>query len=320
MDIQSYKRIIIAFSGGKDSLACVLNLIKQGISRDKIELWHYEVDGREGSTLMDWSITPDYCRKVAEVLGIKIYFAWKVGGFQREMLRQDALTAPTSFETPEGIKTKGGLRGKENTRMKWPQVCADLSSRWCSAYLKIDVAAISLRNQKRFYLNRTLFITGERAEESPGRAKYKVFEIHKCDTRNGKNKRHLDHWRPVHAWSEAQIWDIIREFNVNPHPAYRLGWGRVSCAACIFGSKNQWASLHMIDPEKIKVLSNYESLFNRNINRKQSVAEMVVEGEPYKTMDESTIKEAMAVEFTAPVIVDNWTLPAGAFAESCGPV
>lgn len=50
----SYDVVIVAFSGGKDSLACLLHLLELGVPRSKIELWHHDVDGREGSTLMDW--------------------------------------------------------------------------------------------------------------------------------------------------------------------------------------------------------------------------------------------------------------------------
>jgi 3'-phosphoadenosine 5'-phosphosulfate sulfotransferase (PAPS reductase)/FAD synthetase len=230
MDIDSYDKIIVYFSGGKDSLACLLNLFDLGVDPSKIELWHHEIDGREGSELMDWPITPDYCRKIAAAFGVPIYFSWKIGGFEREMLRHNALTAPTRFETPdEGIKQVGGTRGKANTRLKFPQVSANLSVRWCSAYLKIDVGAAAIRNQKRFNNSRTLTISGERAEESAARANYKEFEPDRSDNRNGRTARHVDRWRPVHAWTEAEIWAIIKKYSVNPHPAYWLGWGRVSC-------------------------------------------------------------------------------------------
>jgi diphthamide synthase (EF-2-diphthine--ammonia ligase) len=85
IDLAQYDKIIVYFSGGKDSLACLLHLLEQGVPAEKIELWHHEIDGREGSELMDWTCTPDYCRKVAQVFGIQIYFSWKVGGFEGEM-------------------------------------------------------------------------------------------------------------------------------------------------------------------------------------------------------------------------------------------
>ena len=66
INLSDYGTFIVAFSGGKDSIACLLHLLDLGISKEKIELWHHEIDGREGSQLMDWPSTPSYCKKVAE--------------------------------------------------------------------------------------------------------------------------------------------------------------------------------------------------------------------------------------------------------------
>lgn len=38
-----YDAILVAFSGGKDSLACLLHLLDLGVDRSKIELWHHDV-------------------------------------------------------------------------------------------------------------------------------------------------------------------------------------------------------------------------------------------------------------------------------------
>lgn len=244
MNLDSYSKIIVAFSGGKDSLACLLHLLDIRVKKSRIELWHHEVDGKE-RTFMDWDCTPAYCRAIARAFDVPIYFSWKEGGFEREMNRFNQPTAPTWFETPIGLDTAGG-NGKPNTRLKFPQISADLSVRWCSAYLKISIADIALRHQERFNDTRTLFITGERATESAARSNYKTFEPHRADLRDGKSRRHIDHWRPVHAWDEAQVWNVIKKYRVNPHPAYKLGWGRVSCCTCIFGSPDQWASVRAI--------------------------------------------------------------------------
>jgi len=252
--LNAYDKIIVAFSGGKDSIACLLHLIEQGVDRAKIEIWHHDVDGREGSTLMDWSVTADYCRKFADAFGLPIYFSWKVGGFEGEMLRENARTNPIRWENPDGtIGQAGGTRGKLATRRKFPQVSADLSTRWCSAYLKIDVCTTAINNQERFRGIKTLVVTGERAEESASRAKYKTLEPHKSDLRDGKRyTRHVDQYRPVHGWSEQEVWDILKRFRINPHPAYKLGFGRTSCAFCIFGNDDQWATLNAIMPERTK--------------------------------------------------------------------
>lgn len=320
--LNSYDHIIVAFSGGKDSTACLLSLIDAGVDLSKVELWHHDIDGKETGRLMDWAVTPDYCRKFAAAFNVPLYFSWKVGGFSREMLRENSLTAPIRFEKSDGtIGQTGGTRGKMNTRRKFPQVSADLSVRWCSAYLKVDVCSTAIRNQERFINKKTLLVSGERAEESPGRAKYSEFEPDRADNRNGaKIDRHVDRYRPIHKWSEKQVWNIIENHNVRVHPAYWIGWGRVSCSACIFGSANQWASLAAIDPDQVEKISSFEKEFGFTINRNKSVSDLVAAGTPYEGTASDHVKDSLADEYSQDIIMNDWYLPAGAYGESCGPV
>lgn len=228
--IDKYDHVIIYFSGGKDSLACILNLLEMDLDPGRVEVWHHPIDGREGSRLMDWPCTPAYCKAIAGGLGVPHFESWKVGGFEREMLRNNSLTAPTRFEIPGGrVMQIGGERGKPNTRLIFPQTCDDLDRRWCSAYCKIDVSAAALRNQKRFRHSSTLVISGERAEESTRRSRHAELEPDRADLRNGKVRRLIDRWRPVLHWPEKKIWELIEKYRINPHPAYRLGFGRCSC-------------------------------------------------------------------------------------------
>ena len=322
MDYDQYDHIIIAFSGGKDSTACVLALLEAGADKRKMELWHHDIDGHESERFMDWAVTRDYCRAFAEAIDIRLYYSWKVGGFSREMLRDGVKTAPIKFETPNGIEQVGGIRGKLGTRRMFPQVSADLSVRWCSAYLKVDVCSIAIRNQERFNGKKTLLVSGERAEESPGRAKYAVLEPDRSDNRGGARvDRYVDRYRPVHKWLEKEVWDIIERHKVRVHPAYYIGWGRVSCAACIFGSVHQWATLDLIDHAQVDRIAKYEKEFDHTINRKKTVTEMVAEGRAYDLNGKiEHIKDSMKSEYQHEIFIENWELPEGAFGESCGPV
>lgn len=329
-DLTSYSTIIVAFSGGKDSVACVLHLLESGVPKEKIELWHHDVDGREGSKLMDWAVTRDYCAKFATALGLKLYYSWKVGGFEGEMARNGASTAPTKFERSRAdgstfVTTKGG-KGPVGTRLRFPQVSADLKVRWCSAYLKIDIGATAIRNQPRFaYGARTLVVSGERAEESSARAKYKELEPDRADNRETDRQdswRHVDRWRPVHKWSEREVWAIMERHRVTPHPAYQLGWGRVSCAACIFGSPNQWASLAVVNPDQLARVALLEKNSGKTIQRKLSVPQLAAKGRPYAvTADAALVALATSETFSQPILCEPgaWKLPAGAFGESAGP-
>lgn len=329
--LNSYDYFIVAFSGGKDSEACFLHLLDCGIPKSKIELWHHAIDGMNGTHFMDWPVTESYCEQFAKQFEVPLYFSCREGGFKAEMLRENKPTNRILFEAPVldnpdednliecGIETKStGGAGKPNTRLKFPQVSADLRVRWCSAYLKITVCTSAINNQERFNGKQTLVISGERAEESPARSKYAEFEKDPADRRDGKLKRHVDRARPVHKWKEAEVWAIIERYKVNPHPAYRLGWGRLSCMACIFGSKNQWASVKQIAPDIFNEISEFEQLFEHTIQRDKSVEDMAELGTAYN-YDLILAQNSQLEVFAESLVSNPWILPMGAFGESNGP-
>jgi 3'-phosphoadenosine 5'-phosphosulfate sulfotransferase (PAPS reductase)/FAD synthetase len=329
LDLQTYSRFVVAYSGGKDSCACVLHLLEQGVPPGLIELHHHLVDGREGSTLMDWAATEGYCRSFAHTLGIPIYFSWKVGGFEGEMNRSSSPTAPTAWECPErGMVHAIGGRGPLGTRLKFPQVAADLNARWCSAYLKVDVMDKVLMNSLRFAgpAARTLVISGERAEESPGRARYAEFEHDRAHRMGRKIERYIDHLRPVHKWPEQAIWEIIARWKIQPHPCYQIGFGRCSCQFCIFGNVDDFATNLAIDPGRLTRIAQYEASFGRTVKRaikKQflNVLQFASLGVPYEGAAKApTVLQAIRAFPIVDLRMPRWELPAGAFRKSGGPV
>ena len=325
IDLLSYDKYIVSFSGGKDSTACFLYLLDHGIPLDRIELWHQEIDGRE-QTFFDWEITPDYCRRLAEAFEVKIYFQWKEGGFYRELMRENSRTAPNHFELPNGtMGQSGGEKGNLTTRQKFPQCSSDLKIRWCSSYLKIDVCSTALTNQIRFRGIRTLVISGERGEESPARARYKIFEPDKADLRNGVQfTRHIDRFRPIRDWKENQVWEIIRRYRVRVHPCYYMGWSRCSCKFCIFGNKHQFASVAQISPQQTNRIVELEKQFIYTIKRNINLPALIAQGTPYKSITEELRELATSYDYNQSILFrpeEKWILPAGAYGDlSCGAV
>lgn len=323
LPIQRYDKVIVSYSAGKDSLAMLLHLLEMGVPKSKIELWHQHIDGAPGSQgLMDWPCTEGYCRATAEALGLTLRWQWKDEGFLGEMLREESMTKGVYFEDGDG-KTQYAApasNGKAATRRLFPQTSADLSVRWCSAYLKIDVAKRAINNDPRFKNAKILFVTGERREESTARSKYAEVDKHGCNNK----KRRVDQWRTVIDWSEFNVWSIIERWNIQPHAAYRLGWGRVSCMACIFGDRNQWASVRHIAQERFDRIAAFEKEFGKTIKQKESVVQQADGGVPFvKTAPDWLIKLAMSndypvSEFFVPA-GETWTMPAGAYKKCGGP-
>ena len=240
------------------------------------------------------------------------------------MLRDGVPTAPICFQTPAGTVGRIGGHGPAGTRLRFPQVSANLNQRWCSAYLKIDIMAALIRNQDRFLDSRTLIVTGERAQESRVRANYARFEPDRSDTRAGtRRRRHVDHWRPVHGLQEAEVWAMMRRHGIVPAPAYRLGWSRLSCIACIFGSPHQWASMRYLAPAWFERIAAHENAFGRTIHRTHSIRLLADRGQPYQALvDQPDLaRRALQHAWRDPVLVQPaaWMMPAGAFGDGAGP-
>lgn len=320
-NLSSYERIVCFFSTGKDSLATVLHLLELGVPASKIELHHHNVDGdpAHGEGLMDWPVTLAYGQAVARHLGMEFVTSWREGGIEREMNRKQTRTAPVVFYKDGQRVAIGGVNGPLGTRRKFPQQSASLTTRWCSSAVRIDVGAAYIRNHPKFRNQRTLVVTGERAEESSSRARYRTFEQDRTDSRYGSSARHVDHWRAVHGWSEDRVWAIIARHRLQPHPAYQIGYGRVSCFHCVFGSKNQWATNRAIAPAGFAKIATYEQDFGVTIHRKLTVTALADLGTPYAAATGIWVERAIATTFDAPIVVENWQLPPGAFGESCGP-
>lgn len=258
LPLDAYDHIIVSFSGGKDSVAAYLYLLELGVRPERIELWHQAVDGRPhvATRLWDWPCTEGYCEAFAQAFGSRLLYQWKDKGFLGELLRRNEPTASTTFQLPNGREVTTGGGGDPGTRLVFPAMAADLMTRWCSAYLKIDVAKKVFTNDPRFQNKRSLIVTGERREESGNRAKYATATDY-----GSTQSRTVHQWRAVLPWFEEDVWRIMEQYRVRPHPAYFLGWSRVSCLPCIFGNPDQWATVREAAPAVFQRLAMLEQKF-----------------------------------------------------------
>ncbi len=315
LPLADYDRILVAFSAGKDATACVLSLLEAGADPRRIELHHHGIDGAE--PFMDWPVTPAFARAFAAHLGLPIYFSGRAGGLERERARGGAPSAPVYFDLPGGGRGRACGAGPPGTRGLFPQVTANLRLRWCSSVCKIDVMDALIRSQARFAQGRTLVVTGERAEESSNRARYAAFGSHRTHCAS----RHVDHWRPVHDWPEARVWDAIRAAGLEVHPAYRLGFSRVSCRFCIFLQPQALATLAALYPKAFDRMADREAATGRTIKRHADLRTLARQAQPFQAAlnQPELARIAGGQVWTGSMAIRPWTLPAGAFGQAGGP-
>ncbi len=380
LPLEEYDMFVVLFSGGKDSMACYYKLMELGVPKEKIELWHHDIDGGHPTRHMDWRCTQSYCRAFAEAEGVTLRVSYRVNGFFGELYRVGA-SEPVEWidpETEEVIRCKPSLNYQKceeikrsctedmeeklkayGYRMKFPAKSGDLSRRWCSAYLKIAVADSVIANldkleqlekiggkrqkfpakgspsQGRWCSNslkasvadsvtsnldktkenvKILIVSGERRGESVGRSRYNEMEIHRTNAEK-KSHRTVHQWRPVIDYSEKDVWEVLKRHRVNPHPCYRAGWNRCSCAQCIFSTPKLFAGIRELYPEEYEALKQDERILGFTLDNKCDLDTFVGDAKSCVYWgDKAAIHSIVTGEFPVEeVYVENWRYPAGAF-------
>lgn len=366
-------KVLIAFSGGKDSVAMVLKAIYiDKIPKDQIQLWHHDVDG-DGEDIFDWKCTKSYCKAFAKAMGVEILFSFSGGGLLKEVLRgvgdsenripysppryqqitkkdkegneyvaqgaelfktdQPETRQPMYFQIEhdgefikaEPRENKGSWEtgtGDFKVKGKFPAVVSDLKTRWCSSVVKIEVMARAISNVPSLKDRNIVIMTGERRQESKGRAGYS--EIEKYARSSKKSGIKAITWRSVIDMLEVDIWKLYEKHRIQPHPCYELGWGRCSCQLCIFSSANVWAANQELSPLKVARISEIETyigfpLYNEKNKSTGEIYPNVYQskvqfGESFLTQELiDRWKDEALGEFTSPIIVNGkWTMPIGA--------
>lgn len=349
LPLEMYDLVIVLISGGKDSIACYYKLLELGVPKSKIEFWHHDIDGGHPSRTMDWRCTANYIRSFAEAEQIPLRVSWRKNGFFGELYRIGAselieyvdpetgeiYQCPPSKKYMECQKLKvAAISEMENKlaefgyRMKFPMKSGDLSRRWCSAYLKIMVADTVLRNMNSVAANLTktrkdiklLIVSGERRGESVGRSKYNEIEIRRTNAVS-KHHRTVHQWRPVIDYSERDIWEVLKRHKVNPHPCYRAGWNRCSCAMCIFSTPRLFAGIRELYPKEYALLCQDEKILGFTLDNHCDLETYIGSADSCVYHgDKEAIQSLLTGEFPVESVYVNgkWKYPAGAFHGAAG--
>lgn len=351
--LETYDKIIVLLSGGKDSVGCLLHLLELGVPKEKIELWHHDIDGENSDKKMDWRVTKNYCIALAKAFGINIRFSFRQNGFWGEVYK-NGCSFPVLFENDENemqailpqdwdrtlelrkklaeaeqeedeIKIFSVLEELHSIGLRWtfPAESPDLMIRYCSSKLKIDVASSVIANLESTKKNcKILMVSGERRGESTNRSTYNEIEKHRTNA-EVKNKRPVHAWRPLIDYTEKDVWEVLKRNKVSPHPAYIAGWSRVSCAACIFSSPKHFKGIQELYPEMFEDIRQAEielDFMFKNTKTRKSIDQIVEKAESCVYWgDQKAIHQLLTGNFTPEdIFVENWQYPAGAFHGSEG--
>lgn len=165
-----------------------------------------------------------------------------------------------------------------------------------------------------------LIVSGERRGESVGRSKYNEIEIHRTNAVS-KHHRTVHQWRPVIDYSERDIWEVRKRHKVNPHPCYRAGWNRCSCAMCIFSTPRLFAGIRELYPKEYALLCQDEKVLGFTLDNHCDLETYIGSADSCVYHgDKEAIQSLLTGEFPVESVYVNgkWKYPAGAFHGAAG--
>jgi 3'-phosphoadenosine 5'-phosphosulfate sulfotransferase (PAPS reductase)/FAD synthetase len=137
--------------------------------------------------------------------------------------------------------------------------------KWCTEELKLKPLRAYHDRVAEDADAETVSVIGIRADESAARAAMRAFEY--SDLWGGYV------WRPILAWSVADVLAMHHRHGVPIHPHYFRGHERVGCWPCINSRKESVRLIARDDPARIDEIHGYEAEFTAERARRNQSGE-----------------------------------------------
>jgi 3'-phosphoadenosine 5'-phosphosulfate sulfotransferase (PAPS reductase)/FAD synthetase len=227
--------VICSVSGGKDSTALALWLTEQGIPHRRV---FFETGWEHKSTY-------EHLDRLADFLGPIEHLSMPIPKIPEEVL-------------PEVLEIER-LVGRSPSQMVRTIVSRSIfptpKIRFCTQLLKVFPLLALAEQAINDGASTVLNVVGVRAEESNERANASPFEW-----MDGAGDVLV--WRPMLAWTEAQVRDYLHRHNAPWAPLYYRGMHRLGCWPCIYADR---ATLQHLteDADRVKAIGLLEGLVTR---------------------------------------------------------
>lgn len=235
---RGYTSVIVSYSTGIDSTGALRWALRE-FPREKIFLLYCD-------TGAEYPINEELFYRTAAFLGV----------------------TPVLLKHPKGFL---GLLLEE--RKKFP----DSKNRWCTAYLKTGITDKWIRANRNLLGERCLFVSGERRDESRGRAKLPEFEYHSTTLKTERKGKFECHWhRPVLDFEKGKMFEWGQELGLEAHPCYDYTQ-RCSCVMCVFAKDDQVAENIVRYPELIREYVLAEQKLGHTWKHRRALADLYEE-------------------------------------------
>lgn len=243
-------KVIVTFSGGKDSLAALL-WTREHITKDFTTVFC--------DTGWEHPLTYEYIHRIADKLHL------------------DLVTLKS--------KKYAGMVDLACKKTRWPSARA----RFCTEELKtkpmIDYVLDKVKDNMLIIQGIRAAESPARAKMTAQCTYFKYyFEPYRYD-KSGKPKKHTyrskdvrafrsqyadDLLRPVFDWSAQQVIDYILAAGLEPNPLYRMGYKRVGCWPCVMACQRDILNISRQSPERIDYIAQIEQELQNKDRRSSS--------------------------------------------------
>lgn len=250
--------LMLSVSGGKDSDAMSHHLLdlrqSEGWPGD-VMMVHADLGSR-----VEWHQTPEYVENLARRKNVPLHVVrWTHGDLIDRIWQR---------------------YNQDPSRPCWPSA----KMRYCTSDMKRGPISRWLRN--RFPTGNVICAMGLRAQESHTRARRQTFTL-RTDASAPTKGRFVYDWLPIHDWTEADVWDCIRQHGDIAHPAYRLERPnqRLSCALCVLASLNDLINGAVHNPDTYREYCRIEAVTGYSFRKDFWLSDVKPELLPPETLE-----------------------------------
>lgn len=238
-------KVIVTFSGGKDSLAALL-YVRNNISKKFITVFC--------DTGWESNVTYDYIKEIDKRLNLDLITlkSKKYNGFIDMVEKKGRFPSTKARFCTEELKAKpmiDFLLDKINDDMLVVQGIRAEESAYRSKMKKQCTYF-------KYYLEPYKF-------NKKGKPQYHTYR--KKDVVKFRAKYADDVLRPIFEWTSRETVDYILKNNLKPNPLYFQGFKRVGCFPCIMCNHREVRELINRYPERINLIKEREKEFNSTL-------------------------------------------------------
>ena len=250
-------KIVVSFSGGKDSHACLIEAVNK-YGKDKVEAVFCDTGWEHPDTYT-------HIKYVVDSLGVKL----------------------------TTLKSEYDFLKLAEKKKRFPSTKA----RFCTEELKIKPMIDWVISQKDSTIIIQGIRSGESAARAAMEYECMYFKHYFQPLANGKKysyrKKEIIEWckkydasvlRPIKDWSAQQVIDCILNAGHKPNPLYYKGFARVGCFPCIMCRKNEILNIVKNEKDMLERLKNAEKTIGYSFFPPQYIPEYACSNGKYPTI------------------------------------